>query len=150
MSALRCLWASVTCVRLYGRSSSVPKPGIQRFQLRSRNNCTSLTSTLLSRFGGPFWMRCLAKRHDPLITFSTNSSAICSRQSSTSSSSCSFGSTSRTSSCSRGFVRSWKVKMKPHLKCKQTFQAKTYKCRIFRSRASFCLPSISHHRRRAL
>lgn len=35
ISASRCLCASVTVARLYGLSSSVPKPGIHMFQLRS-------------------------------------------------------------------------------------------------------------------
>lgn len=103
MSARRCLWASVNALRLYGRNSSVPKPGIHIFQLRSKCNCTSLTSTL-----GAFL--CLASRQAALTVFSMKSSAICRRISSTSSSNCSVGSISRTSSCSLGFVRIYKWK----------------------------------------
>lgn len=38
MRASRCLCASVTVARLYGLSSSVPKPGIHMFQLRSEKD----------------------------------------------------------------------------------------------------------------
>lgn len=98
ISASRCLWASVTAARLYGRGSSVPKPGIHMFQFLSRCNCTSLVSTLA-------FFLCLARRQAAFTVFSTKSSAICSSNSSTSSSSCSMGSISRTSSWRRGLVR---------------------------------------------
>ena len=38
IKAKRCLWASVMVARLYGRTSSLPKPGIHIFQLRSKCN----------------------------------------------------------------------------------------------------------------
>lgn len=89
MSAKRCLCASVTAARLYGRSSSVPKPGIHIFQLRSRYSCTSFTSTFDT-------LRCFANKQAAFTVFSTKSSAICNNNSSTSSSNCSLGSISLT------------------------------------------------------
>lgn len=101
--AKRCLCASVTVALLYGRSSSVPNPGIHIFQFRSRCNWTSFTSTLDT-------FRCFASIQAALTVFSIKSSAICSSISSTSSSNCSVGSISRTSSCRRGFVKICQVK----------------------------------------
>lgn len=97
MRAKRCLCASVTAARLYGRSSSVPKPGIHIFQFRSKYSWTSFTSTFDT-------FRCFANIQAAFTVFSTKSSAIWSNNSSTSSSSCSVGSISRTSSCNLGFV----------------------------------------------
>ena len=43
MSAILDLWASVVAERLWERISSVPKPGIHMFQLRSVDNVGLMT-----------------------------------------------------------------------------------------------------------